>query len=183
MTLSAKNILRPALAATLILLIPAVAMQFTAEVDWSLGDFLVMGALIFSVGLAFEFVMRKGGNTFYRVAFGIAALMTFGLIWVNLAVGFVGSGPNLPNVLLGLVPFVGVIGAIITRLRPQGMARTMYAMAIAVMLAPLIGVVVNRPKLDEGVAAVLGMTAFISLVFVVSGLLFRNAAQDDRQLA
>lgn len=176
MTLRAKNFLRPALGATLLLLIPAAAMQFTAEVDWSLSDFVIMGALLFCTGLAFEVAMSRSGNTAYRIGFGLAIALTLFLIWVNLAVGFVGSGPNLPNVLLGLVPFVGLIGAIIARLQPQGMARTMYAMAVAVALAPLIGLVVNRPHFDEGVVMVLGFTAAFSLLYVVSGVLFRNAA-------
>lgn len=178
MTLRLKNILRPLFVAMLILLIPAVAMQFTGEVDWSLSDFVIMGAIIFLVGLGFEAAFRKSGNIAYRIAFGIGLAATFMIIWANLAVGFVGSGPNLPNILLGLVPFVGIIGGIIARAQPQGMARTMFAMAAAVALAPLIGLVVNRPRIDEGVFAVLGITAFFSLLFVVSGFLFRNAAQD-----
>jgi hypothetical protein len=180
MTLRAKNFLRPALAAFIILLIPATAMQFTAEVNWSFSDFVIMGALIFCTGLAFEVVMTRRGNTAYRIAFGIAILLTLFLIWANLAVGFVGSGPNLPNILLGLAPFVVLIGSIAARLRPQGMARTMYAMAIAVASAPLIGLIVNRPRFDEGVLMVLGITAFFSLLYVVSAVLFRNSAADEK---
>lgn len=180
MTLRLKNILRPLFVAMLILLIPALAMQFTGEVDWSASDFIIMGAIIFLVGLGFEAAFRTSGNVTYRIAFGIGLTATFLIVWANLAVGFVGSGPNLPNVLLGLVPFVGIIGGIVTRLKPAGMARTMYAMAAAVALAPLIGLVVNKPTIDEGVFAVLGITAFFALLFVVSGLLFRNAAQDVR---
>lgn len=176
MTLRAKNILRPLIVAILLLLIPAVAMQFSADVDWSLADFVIMGAIIFLVGLGFEAAFRKSGNTTYRIAFGIALATTFLIIWANLAVGFVSNGPNLPNILLGLVPFIGIIGAIITRAQPQGMARTMYAMAAAVMLAPIIGLVVNRPTLDKGVVAVLGITAFFTLLFIVSGLLFQQSA-------
>lgn len=176
MTLLTKNFLRPAIATALILLIPLVAMQFTAEVNWSLSDFVVMGALIFCTGLAFEVVMSRGGNIAYRIAFGLAIPLTLFLIWANLAVGLVGSGANLPNLLFGLVPFVGVIGAIIARLRPHGMARTMYAMATAIALVPLIGLAVNKPELDMGVVEALGITAAFALLFVASGLLFRHAA-------
>lgn len=180
MTLRAKNFLRPAFAASLLLLIPAAAMQFTTEVNWTLSDFVIMGALLFLTGLAFEVALSRSGNTAYKIGAGLAIGLTLFLIWANLAVGFVGSGPNLPNILLGLAPFVGIIGAIIARLRPHGMARTMYAMAGAVAAAPLIGLVVNRPPFDEGVVAVLGITAFFSLTYVVAGVLFRNAAADEK---
>lgn len=180
MTLHLKNILRPAFATSLLLLIPAAAMQFTAEVDWSASDFIIMGALLFCTGLALEVAISRSGNTAYRIAFGLAIALTLFLIWANLAVGFVGSGPNLPNLLLGLVPIVGLIGAILARLQPQGMARTMYAMAIAVALAPLIGLVVNRPQFDEGVVMVLGFTAAFSLLYVVSGVMFRKAAAEAK---
>jgi len=178
MTLHAKTFLRPALVAALILTIPATAMQFTAEVDWSLADFVIMGAIIFSVGFAFEALFKRSGNIAYRVAVGVGLLTTFLLIWANLAVGFVGSGPNLPNILLGSVPFVGIVGAIIVRLQPRGMARTMFAMAGAVAAAPIVGLIINRPPVEEGVMMVLGIAAFFSLLFVVSGFLFRNAAID-----
>ena len=32
--------------AAVLLLLPAIAMQFTSEIDWSPSDFIVMGALI-----------------------------------------------------------------------------------------------------------------------------------------
>ena len=38
---------RVAMATIALLLIPLVAMQFTREVDWTAGDFLVMGVLLF----------------------------------------------------------------------------------------------------------------------------------------
>ena len=76
-----------------------------------------------------------------------------------------------PCILLGLVATMRWEGG-------NAPATTRAATQAAVALAPLIGLVVNRPKIDEGVFAVLGITAFFSLLFVVSGLLFRNAAQD-----
>ena len=42
--------------AAILLLLPAIAMQFTSEVDWDARDFIVMGALIGMVGLGTEFL-------------------------------------------------------------------------------------------------------------------------------
>jgi hypothetical protein len=46
-----------------LLLVPAVAMLFTDEVNWDLFDFVVMGAVLFGVGLAYELIARKSRKT------------------------------------------------------------------------------------------------------------------------
>lgn len=75
-----------ALATGLILSIPLVAMQFTGEVDWSLGDFIVMGILIFGIAFTFVHVARVTPRK-YRTLIGIAFAMAFLWIWAELAVG------------------------------------------------------------------------------------------------
>ena len=79
------------LAVPLLLLIPFFGMQFSSEVNWSLFDFLIMGALLLGVGLAFEFVMRTVPNKLYRIAIIAIVLIVFFLIWAELAVGIFGS--------------------------------------------------------------------------------------------
>jgi uncharacterized membrane protein YgdD (TMEM256/DUF423 family) len=43
-----KTAARVALATAIILLLPFLAMQFTAEVVWNLADFVVAGGLLFA---------------------------------------------------------------------------------------------------------------------------------------
>ena len=54
-------------AATLLIL-PAVAMQFTSEVNWTLGDFLIAAMMFAVVGLGIELAVRSGRNPSYRSA-------------------------------------------------------------------------------------------------------------------
>ena len=75
----------------LLLLIPLVAMQFTNEVNWTLSDFVVMGALLLGTGLLCELVMRKVNNIKYRVAICGVILAALVLIWIELAVGIFGT--------------------------------------------------------------------------------------------
>ena len=91
MTIQNKNIIRIALGTGLILLIPLLVMQITDEVDWQIGDFVVMGILLFSAGLAYELLTQKISSTAYRVAVGIAIGILFLLIWAELAVGIFGT--------------------------------------------------------------------------------------------
>jgi hypothetical protein len=77
-----------AIATLLVLLVPAVAMQFTDEVNWGLLDFLSMGALVFAAGVAFVFVARRTTRASYRIVAGIAIAAGVLLVWASLAVGF-----------------------------------------------------------------------------------------------
>ena len=79
------------LSIPLLLLVPFIAMQFTNEVNWAIGDFLVMGVLLLITGLAGEFVWRKIENAKHRTVVVIGILVLFLLIWVELAVGIFGT--------------------------------------------------------------------------------------------
>ncbi|MBW7855788.1 MAG: hypothetical protein B6D43_10115 [Ignavibacteriales bacterium UTCHB1] len=72
-------------------MIPLFAMQFTNEVDWSIGDFLIMGILLFGTGTLCEIVFRKTRRITYRVLFTFGLLLIFFLIWAELAVGIFGT--------------------------------------------------------------------------------------------
>ena len=74
-----------------LLLIPFVAMQVTSEVNWGVFDFVVMGSLLFGVGLLIDLVLRKIQKTTYRVLLLGGILLAFFLIWAELAVGIFGT--------------------------------------------------------------------------------------------
>lgn len=80
------------LATALILSIPLVAMQFTREVDWKLGDFTVMGILLFGAGSLFIVIARATPRK-YRALIGIAVLAAVLITWIHLAVGIVDTWP------------------------------------------------------------------------------------------
>lgn len=74
-----------------LLLIPAVAMQFTSEVTWTLSDFVIAGVLLLGTGLTCELVMRKVNRTRYRIVICGVILAVLALIWSELAVGLFGT--------------------------------------------------------------------------------------------
>jgi hypothetical protein len=79
------------LAATFLLLIPLIAMQFTSEVHWSAFDFIIAGVLLYGTGLLCELVLRKVKNTRQRVFICAIILAVLFLIWAELAVGVFGT--------------------------------------------------------------------------------------------
>ncbi len=68
-----------------------VASQLSEEVNWSLFDFIVGGALLLGTGLLCELVMRKVKNVKSRIAICTAILAGLILIWAELAVGIFGT--------------------------------------------------------------------------------------------
>lgn len=168
-----------AIATASILMVPLVAMQFTGEVNWSPFDFIVMGILLFGSGLTYVLISRISESIAYRTAVGVAVVAGLLLIWVNLAVGIIGSEDNPANVLYLGVLLVGFIGAGIARFRPRGMVRALFVTALAQMLVPVIALFIWRPSFDDppGIVGVFMLNAFFAALFVVSGLLFGRAAQ------
>lgn len=78
-------------AMSVILLIPFIAMQFTDEVVWSISDFAIMGVLLYGTGLLCELVLRKVKTLQNRILICGAVVITFLLIWAELAVGIFGT--------------------------------------------------------------------------------------------
>ena len=86
-----KRLIIIVLTASILLLIPLIAMQFTNEVNWTLFDFIVAGILLFGTVLLCELVMRKVNKTGYRIVLCLVILAALFLIWTELAVGIFGT--------------------------------------------------------------------------------------------
>ena len=157
-------------AAALVLL-PLVAMQFTREVNWGVGDFLFAAMLIGGVGLALELAVRISPNWSYRAGAALGLAAGFLLIWANGAVGYIGSEDNPYNLVFFMVIAIAFAGSLISVFRAQGMAYAMLAAGIAHLAAGLGGVMAD-PR-----------TAPITLVFtamwLASARLFQKAARES----
>jgi len=78
-------------AASVLLSIPYIAMQFDSGVDWKLGDFVKMGILLYGSGLLCELVLRMVKSVKKRLLICGAILFLFFLIWAELAIGVFGT--------------------------------------------------------------------------------------------
>jgi hypothetical protein len=147
---------------------------------WTLFDFVFAGTLIFGTGLLFEVARKKAaGNGAYKLAAGAALAAVFFLIWINGAVGIIGSETNPLNLMYFGVVGIAFLGALIARFRPQGMARALFAAAIAQAIIPVIALVGNPQVISTeapGVVGVLALNSCFVILFVGSALLFRRAS-------
>lgn len=171
-----RNITRIALATAFLLLVPLVAMQFTKEVTWSLADFVVAGVLLFGTGLTFDLVTRRAGTIVYRFAVGTALITALALVWINLAVGIIGTENNPANLMYVGVLAIGMIGAFIARFQSHQMARALFATALAQTLVALIALVAKLVPTWRESAQILILNGFFVALWIGSALLFLRAS-------
>ncbi|ULC59235.1 hypothetical protein MBM09_15175 [Flaviramulus sp. BrNp1-15] len=86
-----KRLLIIIVFATVLLVIPSIAMQFTEEVQWTLTDFISAGAMLYGTGLFYEFIITKIKKRKYRIFLTLAITIVLLLIWLELAVGIFGT--------------------------------------------------------------------------------------------
>ena len=173
-----KSILRVALATAILLLVPLVAMKFTDEVNWTGMDFAVAGALLFGAGCAFVSLARRTGDIASRLAAVTAVLAGLMLIWVNLAVGIIGSENNPANLMYFGVVAVEIAGAFVARMRPPGMARALAATAMAQSLVAVVALVADMGAGEPpGRLGILVLNGFFVALFATSAWLFARAAR------
>lgn len=160
-----------------IVALPAAAMLFQLEGwAWSGFDFVVAWVFLAGAVGAYQFAARKAPNRAYRAAAAVAVATGLVLLWVNGAVGIIGSEDNPANFLYAAVFAIGLIGTVLARLRPLGMARVLIATAVAQFVVPIIALVAWRADFSPGVVPVFGLNFGFVLLLVCSALLFRRAA-------
>ena len=116
-------------------------------------------------------------HTEYRFAVAVGLAAAFLLFWVIGAVGIIGASGDRADLMYGGVLAVGIIGAIIARFQPHGMARALFATAVAQALVAVIALIAGMVPSYNSAYEILGINGFFVALFVGSALLFRSAAQ------
>ena len=165
--------------AVVLLMLPLAAMQMEVPgVHWTLSDFLVMGALIGTCGLILELATRLSDNLAYRFGAAFAVAAAFLLIWINLAVGFLGDEDNPANLMFLPVIGVAIVGAVIGRARAGGMAQALVATAVAQVAAGIVAYGAGWASPGaQGVSEVVVGTALFTGLWLLSAFLFGRAAK------
>ncbi len=70
-----------------LLALPAVAMRFTGEVQWTISDFVFAGVLLVGAGLIYEIGALRIRRPLWRTLYGAGVVAVVLLIWVEAAVG------------------------------------------------------------------------------------------------
>lgn len=164
-------------ATALILLTPLIAMQFTNEVNWTVGDFVFAGAMLLGAGVTYELAARIGGLAYQA---GAVAALGAGIltIWVTGAVGIIGSESNPGNLAYLATVALAVAGAMLVRGRAGGMVWAMALTALATIAAPLIAYAgIAQPQSDVLAPEVFAVTGVLAAGWALSAFFFSRAAK------
>jgi hypothetical protein len=167
----------PALIAALILVIPVLGNHFVEGWNWGVAAFVLLGTLVFGLGLTYQLVTRNVDILAYRAGVGVALVAALPLFWMNWVQA--ADDVNPAALMYFWVLVVGFIGAAVARFRPRAMALALFVTALAQAVVLAIAVIRNleatpwTAPLWRGFG---GNTVFL-LLFVGSALLFRKAAR------
>jgi hypothetical protein len=163
--------------AAFLLLLPLIAMQFTAEVDWDETDFIVMGAMLATACGIVELAIRASGEAAYRLGAIVAVGTGFLLVWINLAVGIIGSEDNPINFIYFAVLALAVVGSVIAGFDAAGLARALFATSAAQLAVTIVALVAGLGRWEPpGAVGILALNAFFAALWLLSGGLFRRSA-------
>ncbi|MFT3807250.1 hypothetical protein [Arenimonas sp.] len=160
--------------AAALLSLPALAMRFFPDsgVNWSGGDFAVMGAMLLIACAAVEIGSRMSSNLPYRAGVIVAVGTAFLTVWVNLAVGMIqGEGNPMNLVFLGVIG-IALFGAFGVRFAARGMAIVMATAAIAQVAIAIFVAIAGLDKLYTAV-----LIGLFALPWLLSAGLFQIAAK------
>ena len=122
--------------------------------------------------------MKSEPRSAYRLAIVAAVATGLILLWIIGAVGLIGVEGDPFDRSYGGVLAVGMIGALIARFRPGGMARAMVAAALAQALVAVIALIIGKQHSPvSSVVEILGLNGFFVVLWVVSARLFIRAAR------
>ena len=127
MTQMQKTVLRVALAALGLLMVPLIASRVVEGWNWGPGAFVFTYVLFFGTGMAYALISRKMKAWPYKAAVGLALVAGFVLGWASMV--HMSETENPVNLVYFGVLAVGAVGAALARLEARGMARALFAMA------------------------------------------------------
>lgn len=115
-------------------------------------------------------------NRLYGAAVAVAVVTAGLLVWLSLGVGIIGRDGDPANRMYFGVLAVGIIGALLARLRPLGMARALFATALAQTLVAVIALSARLGHPWSGPLELMALNGFFVALFGASAWLFRRAA-------
>jgi hypothetical protein len=174
MTKMQKTVLRVALAALGMLMVPLVASRVVEGWNWGPGAFLFTYVMFFGTGMAYTLIARKMNAWVYKAAVGLALVAGFVLGWATMV--HMSETENPLNLVYFGVLAVGAIGALLARLEARGLSLALFAMAASLVLAWVITQVIFSDTPAGPVWNVGVMHGGFVLLFALAGLLFRHAS-------
>ena len=146
-----------------------LSLPWFLDFPWTASDFIVMGVMFAVSGGTIELAVRSSTDWAHRLGSLVAILTGFLTVWVNLAVGMIGSEDNPYNLWFGGVLAIAIAGSLLARGSASALAGTMALAAAAQAGASIFGLAAD---MRGGIFSL----AFAGL-WLLSAALFRMASR------
>lgn len=171
MTQLSKTMLRVALVALGLLMVPLVASRVVDGWNWPARAFTLVYVLFFGTGMTYALIARRVSSWAYKAGVAVALMAGLALGWFNMV--HIADSGNPANFLYFSVLLLGIVGAWLARLEAGGLARTLLAMATLLALIAVMLPSGASPYLAHNMA---GLHLVLVAMFTTSGILFRQAS-------
>lgn len=111
----------------------------------------------------------------YKIALGLSIAGVGILLWMSLGIGIIGEDGNPNNRVYFIIPAIGILGALLSRLKPSGLALTLATMALSQAIIAIVAVLRQAGMPWSGPGELLLLNGFFILLFILSALLFRRS--------
>ena len=128
-------------------------------------------------------ITRSTKSNIFKFAVGFSLFSGFFLVWVNLAVGIIGSEDNPINMAYFIVILIGLVGANLVKLKADGMKKVMGVMAASIIVITFVALLTGAQNLPHSsVTHILAVNAVLAFFFIQSAFLFHYAAMRQNQI-
>ncbi len=152
-----------------LLVIPALAMQITREVNWTAGDFVFAAILLGFIGTVVELAARFARPGAPRTGYILAGFVAFFTVWSNAAVGIIGDEDSV-NIYFFVMVVAALLAAIIARFRPAIMRWIAVLLAIGQYAVGIAAI-----KMMPGHAIEWGFLTVFALLWLTAAWCFHRA--------
>jgi hypothetical protein len=146
-----------------------LSLPWFLDFPWTASDFIVIGVMFAVTGGTIELAVRSSTDWAHRLGSLVAILTGFLTVWVNLAVGMIGSEDNPYNLWFGGVLAIVIAGSLLARGSASALVGTMALAAAAQAGASIFGLAAD---MRGGIFSL----AFAGL-WLLSAALFRMASR------
>lgn len=125
-------------------------------------------------------MVSGSGQIAYRSGVAVAILVSLFEVWMNFAVGIVGSTDNPQNAGFFGVVVAAAACSFVARLRPDGMARAMLATAgVQALLGLMVATAPITARDPMGAGGVAMLSGVFTALWLTSAALFHRSARQE----
>jgi len=150
----------------ILLCIPLTASFFTDEVMWSGFDYLFATIMLGLVGVAGHAAILSPRSLFFKLGVLLMIAAIFLIVWICLAVGFIGDVTDPANLMFTALILLVLTGCVVTKLNPKKMASVMMTTAAFQFASLIAGVAI----FDAELVAILAQMILIIVWLMIASL-------------